>query len=227
MTGQLQRGAATSDPMPPEYFQKAVEIVRRYGGVFICDEVQTGFGRTGSKYFGIEHWGVKPEIMTMAKGVANGMPLGVTMATPEVADSFKKLTISTFGGNPMSCAAANATLSVMEKENIPRNSEKMGARLRAGLEEIQRRHPRVLGEVRGKGLMQGLELVEDESTGDRSPNPQAVARIFEETKKRGLLIGKGGLHGNVIRISPPMTVSESEIDEALKILEESFAAMGG
>jgi len=212
---------------PPEYFQKAVEIVRRYGGVFICDEVQTGFGRTGSKYFGIEHWGVKPEIMTMAKGVANGMPLGVTMATAEVADSFKKLTISTFGGNPMSCAAANATLKVMEDENIPQNSEKMGARLRAGLEEIQRRHPKILGDVRGMGLMQGLELVVDEPGGDRSPNPQAVARIFEETKGRGLLIGKGGLHGNVIRISPPMTVGESEVDEALTILEESFAAIGG
>ena len=212
---------------PPEYFQKAVEIVRRYGGVFICDEVQTGFGRTGSKFFGIEHWGVQPEIMTMAKGVANGMPLGVTIATPEIADSFKKLTISTFGGNPMSCAAANATLQVMEEEKIPQNSEKMGARLRAGLEEIQRKHPKILGDVRGMGLMQGLELVVDEIGGDRTPNPQAVGRLFEETKKRGLLIGKGGLHGNVIRISPPMTVGESEIDEALKILEESFEAIGG
>ncbi len=212
---------------PPEYFQKAVEIVRRYGGVFICDEVQTGFGRTGSKFFGIEHWGVQPEIMTMAKGVANGMPLGVTIATPEIADSFKKLTISTFGGNPMSCAAANATLQVMEEEKIPQNSEKMGARLRAGLEEIQRKHPKILGDVRGMGLMQGLELVVDEIGGDRTPNPQAVGRLFEETKKRGLLIGKGGLHGNVIRISPPMTLGESEIDEALKILEESFEAIGG
>jgi 4-aminobutyrate aminotransferase-like enzyme len=212
---------------PPEYFQKAVEIVRRYGGVFICDEVQTGFGRTGSKFFGIEHWGVKPEIMTMAKGVANGMPLGVTIATSEIADSFQKLTISTFGGNPMSCAAANATLQVMEEEKIPQNSEKMGARLRAGLLEIQKKHPKVLGDVRGMGLMQGLELVVDERGGDRTPNPQAVGRLFEETKKRGLLIGKGGLHGNVIRISPPMTVGESEIDEALKILEESFEAIGG
>ncbi len=212
---------------PPEYFQKAVEIIRRYGGVFICDEVQTGFGRTGSKNFGIEHWGVQPEIMTMAKGVANGMPLGVTIATPEIADSFKKLTISTFGGNPMSCAAANATLQVMEDENIPGRSEKMGARLRAGLEEIQRRHPKILGDVRGMGLMQGLELVVDEPGGDRTPNPGAVGRIFEEAKSRGLLIGKGGLYGNVIRIAPPMTVSEGEIDEALAILEESFAAIGG
>jgi 4-aminobutyrate aminotransferase-like enzyme len=210
---------------PAEYFQKAVEIVRRYGGVFICDEVQTGFGRTGEHWFGIEHWGVEPEIMTMAKGVANGMPLGVTIAHPEIADSFQKLTISTFGGNPISCAAANATLQVMEDENIRGRSAKLGARFQAGLQEIQRRHPKILGEVRGKGLMQGLELVVDETTGDRTPNPQAVARLFEETKKRGLLVGKGGLHGNVVRISPPMMVGESEIDEALGILGESFDAL--
>ena len=123
---------------PPEYFQVAVEIVRRYGGVFICDEVQTGFGRTG-KMFGIEHYGVEPEIMTLAKGVANGMPLGVTIATPEIADSFQKLTISTFGGNPMSCAAASATLDVMESEDLPANAAVMGARLREGLEGLQRK----------------------------------------------------------------------------------------
>ncbi len=210
---------------PPEYFQKAVEIVRRYGGVFICDEVQTGFGRTGEHWFGIEHWGVEPEIMTMAKGVANGMPLGVTIAHDEIADSFQKLTISTFGGNPISCTAANATLQVMEDEDIRSRSAKLGARFRAGLEEIQRRHPKVLGDVRGKGLMQGLELVADETAGDRTPNPQAVVTLFEETKKRGLLVGKGGLHGNVIRISPPMMVGESEIDEALEILGQSFDAL--
>jgi 4-aminobutyrate aminotransferase-like enzyme len=211
---------------PPEYFQKAVGIVRKYGGVFISDEVQTGFGRTGHKMFGIEHWGVEPDIMTMAKGVANGMPLGVTIAREEIADSFKALTISTFGGNPMSCAAANATLQVMEDENLPRNSGEMGARLRAGLEDLQKRYPKTIGDVRGKGLMQALELVVNEQAGDRTPNPQAVGKLFEETKKRGLLIGKGGLKGNCVRISPPLTVGRSEVDEALKILGDSFAAMG-
>jgi 4-aminobutyrate aminotransferase-like enzyme len=210
---------------PPEYFEIAVEIVRKHGGVFICDEVQTGFGRTGTHMFGIEHWGVEPEIMTMAKGIANGMPLAVAIATPEIADSFQKLTISTFGGNPVSCAAANATLDVIEGENLPQNAETTGARLRAGLEELQARFPRTVGDVRGKGLMQAIELVVDETAGDRTPNPAATARLFEETKQRGLLIGKGGLAGNAIRISPPLTVGPSEVDEALSILRESFEAM--
>jgi 4-aminobutyrate aminotransferase-like enzyme len=211
---------------PKEYFQIAVDIVREHGGVFICDEVQTGFGRCGGKMFGIEHWGVEPEIMTMAKGVANGMPLGVTIATDEIADSFKKLTVSTFGGNPISAAAANATLDFIENEELPENSKKQGARLRTGLEELQRQHPEAIGDVRGLGLMQALELVADETAGDRTPAPEIAARLFEETKKRGLLIGKGGLYGNVIRISPPLTVSASEVDEALRIFGEAFEALG-
>jgi 4-aminobutyrate aminotransferase-like enzyme len=211
---------------PREYFQVAVEIVRKYGGVFICDEVQTGFGRTGKHWFGIEHWGVEPEIMTMAKGIANGMPLAVCIATPEIADAFQRLTISTFGGNPVSCAAANATLEKIEREKLADNSERQGARLRAGLEELQKRFPKTIGDVRGLGLMQALELVVDEAGGDRTPNPKATARLFEETRKRGLLIGKGGLSGNCIRISPPMIVCEGEIDDALRILGESFEAMG-
>jgi alanine-glyoxylate transaminase/(R)-3-amino-2-methylpropionate-pyruvate transaminase len=210
---------------PPEYFQIAVGIVKKYGGVFICDEVQTGFGRTGSKMFGIEHWGVEPDIMTMAKGIANGMPLAACIATPEIADAFKKSQISTFGGNALSCAAANATLDVIESDGLAKNAEVQGKRLKDGLLDLQRRFPAVVGDVRGKGLMLGVELVVNEKAGDRTPNPQATARLFEETKKRGLLVGKGGLHGNVLRVSPPLTVSASEVDEALKSLRESFAAM--
>ncbi len=209
---------------PKEYFQVATDIVRKYGGVFICDEVQTGFGRTGGKMFGIEHWDVEPDIMTMAKGVANGMPLGVTIATPEIADAFKAMTISTFGGNPMSAAAANATIGVIEEEGLVDNSKIQGHRLRAGLEALQARFPRMIGDVRGMGLMQALEFVVDETAGDRTPSPESTARLFEECKKRGLLIGKGGLHGNVVRISPPLTVSPADVDEALRILGESLAA---
>ena len=209
---------------PKEYFQIAVEIVRRYGGVFICDEVQTGFGRLGGHMFGIQHWGVEPDIMTMAKGVANGMPLGVTIATPEISESFQKLTLSTFGANPVTATAANATLGVIEDDDLPANCATQGSRLRAGLEELQRRHPKTVGDVRGMGLMQALEFVVDEPGGDRTPNPEAVLRLFEETKSRGLLIGKGGLHGNVVRISPPMTVGASEVDEALEILSASLDA---
>jgi len=210
---------------PLEYFEIAVDIVRKHGGVFICDEVQTGFGRTGSKMFGIEHWGVEPEIMTMAKGIANGLPIAATIAIPEVADAFQKLTISTFGGNPVCAAAANATLSVIEEEDLPRNSEIMGQRLAEGLEKLQRQYPRMIGEVRGMGLMRAIELVADEEGGDRTPDPDAVNRLFEETKKRGLLIGKGGLYGNSVRISPPLTVGKDEVDEAVGIFGEAFAAM--
>lgn len=210
---------------PKEYFEIAVGIVRDHGGVFICDEVQTGFGRTGGKMFGIEHWGVEPDIMTMAKGVANGMPLGVTIATPEIADAFKAMTVSTFGGNPMSATAANATLQIIEEDGLVQNSEVMGQRMREGLLKIQKQYPRHIGEVRGKGLMLGVELVENEPVGDRTPSAAATARLFEETKARGLLIGKGGLHGNCLRISPPLSVNADEVDEALAILDQSFKAL--
>jgi 4-aminobutyrate aminotransferase-like enzyme len=211
---------------PPEYFEIAVGIIKKYGGVFICDEVQTGFGRTGGTMWGIEHWGVQPDIMTMAKGVANGLPLGVTIATPEIAAALKALTISTFGGNPVSCAAANATVRIIEEENLAGNAEKMGRLLRAGLEDLQRRFPKSIGDVRGMGLMQAVELVEDETAGNRTPARALTGRVFEETRKRGLLIGKGGLEGNAFRISPALTVGASEIEEALGILRESFEAAG-
>ncbi|HJO25812.1 MAG: aspartate aminotransferase family protein [Planctomycetes bacterium] len=212
---------------PLEYFQVAVEIIRKYGGLFICDEVQTGFGRTGGKMFGIEHYGVEPDIMTMAKGVANGLPLGVTIAIPEVADAFKALTISTFGGNPLSCAAANATLGAIEEDNLAQNAEVQGARLRAGLEALQERYPVHIGDVRGRGLMQAIELVADETTGDRTPDAAATGRLFEETKARGLLIGKGGLHGNTCRIAPALTVTSDEIDEALNTMQAACEAAFG
>ena len=211
---------------PKEYFQIATEIVRKYGGVFICDEVQTGFGRTGDKWWGCEQYGVEPDIMTMAKGIANGMPLSATICTVAIADSLKAATISTFGANPVTATAANATIDFIESHDLRANSAQQGARLRAGLERIQRKHPKTIGDVRGMGLMQGVEMVKDETAHDRTPNPQATVRLFEETKKRGLLIGKGGLYGNVLRIAPPLTVSAAEVDEALTKLEEAFGAIG-
>lgn len=206
---------------PKEYFQEIVRIVRKYGGLFICDEVQTAWGRTGGKMFGIEHWGVEPDIMTFAKGMANGVPIGATIATPEVADSIKGFSISTFGGNPVTSAAALATIEVIEEEGLVQNAAAMGGRLRQGLEGLKEKFP-MIGDVRGMGLMQGLEVVGVNKT----PDPETVRRIFELTRRHGLLIGKGGLMGNVIRISPPLNVTKDQIDQALKLLDRSFSEMG-
>ena len=211
---------------PREYFEIAVGIVKKYGGVFICDEVQTGFGRTGGKMWGIEHYGVEPDILTMAKGIANGLPLGACIATPEVAASLKALTISTFGGNPVACAAANETIRIIEDEDLPGNAERMGKILREGFEELKRRYPKNVGDVRGMGLMQAIEIVVDETSGDRTPDKAMTNRIFEETRRRGLLVGKSGLEGNVFRVAPALTVGRSDVEEALAIIRESFEAAG-
>lgn len=209
---------------PPEYFGIVAEIVRRHGGVFISDEVQTGFGRTG-RMFGIEQFGVQPEMMTMAKGIANGLPLGAVIATDEIAASLVKNSISTFGGNPVSCAAANQVIEIIERDHLAENCRKLGAELAAGLGEIQEQFPREVGDVRGMGLMQAVEFVVDESGGDRTPNAAFTDRLMEETRKRGLLIGRGGLYGNVIRISPALNVTSGEVEEALRILADSLTAL--
>jgi 4-aminobutyrate aminotransferase len=207
---------------PPEYFKIVVEIVHNYGGLFICDEVQTGFGRTGHKWFGIEHWDVEPDIMTMAKGIANGLPMGNTITTEEIAQGMvgKGLTISTFGGNPLSTAASLATLEVMEEEATPQHIAEVGDYLRAGLEKLQDKYP-LIGDVRGMGLMQGVEMVKDRQT--KEPAPEAVVAVFEQTRARGLLIGKGGMYNNVLRIAPPLIATKEHVDEALNILDHAFA----
>jgi 4-aminobutyrate aminotransferase-like enzyme len=205
---------------PKEYFQIAAEIVHRHDGLFIADEVQTGWGRTGETWWGIEQSGVVPDMMTMAKGVANGMPMGVTVTTPEIASAWQGLTISTFGGNPVSCAASKATIQVIEEEGLVENAAVQGKRLRDGLERLQERHP-VIGDVRGMGLMQGVELVTDRKT--KEPAPKQSAHLLEEARKRGLLIGKGGLYGNVLRIAPCLNIGADQVDRALEILDDGFA----
>ncbi len=211
---------------PDGYFKVAVDIVRKYGGIFIADEVQTGFGRTGGKMWGIEHHaGVEPDVMTMAKGIANGFPIAATIATVPVADSWKGGNISTFGGNPISATAANATIDAIVDQNLVSNAEAMGKVLRDGLVALQKKYPRAIGDVRGRGLMQAIELVKDETAKDRTPAPETATRLFAETKKRNLLIGRGGLQNNVIRIAPPLNVVKSDVEEALRILDQSFAAL--
>ncbi len=207
---------------PPGYFERAVEITRKHGGLFIADEVQTGWGRTGDKWFGIEHWGVVPDIITSAKGMGNGVPIGMTTATPEVADSYPGLTFSTFGGNPVSMAAALAVIRVIEEEDLRTNAAVVGAHLREGLEGLKEKYP-VVGDVRGLGLMQAMELVKDRET--KEPDPQSVLKVFEETKRRGVLIGKGGLYGNVIRTGVMLNSTKDTIDELVNALDASLASL--
>src|SRR5919112_3126561 len=197
---------------PPGYFERAVEITRKHGGIFIADEVQTAWGRTGDKWWGIEHWDVEPDILTSAKGMANGYPIGVTIATEEVANAYPGLTFSTFGGNPVACAATLAVIRVIEEEDLRKNAAETGAYLRQRLDELKDKHP-VIGDVRGLGLMQGVELVKDRDT--KEPHPQAVLRVFEETRRRGVLIGKGGLYGNVIRTGMMLNSTRDHVDEMI------------
>ncbi len=206
---------------PPEYFAIVAKIIRDHGGIFISDEVQTAWGRTGNKWFGIEHYGVTPDVITSAKGLGNGLPIGLTVATPEVADSVRGLTISTFGGNPVAATAAKAVLDLVEEQNLLANAAETGAHLRARLEELRERHP-IIGDVRGMGLMQALELVEDRRA--KTPAAAATARLMEEARQRGLLIGKGGMYGNVIRISPPLNIQKPDVDAFARLLDASLAA---
>jgi len=210
---------------PKEYFEIAVGIVRKYGGLFISDEVQTGFGRTGDKWCGIEHWNVEPDIITFAKGIANGLPLSAVIAKPEIADHFGGLSISTFGGNPVTASAALATLEYMEEKDLPSNAKIQGDRLRSGLEVLQEKHQSI-GDVRGMGLMQALEIVDPNSSDGKAPDAEKMSLLLDKTKDLGLLVGKGGLYANVIRISPPMIADASDVDRALDILDQAFAAVG-
>src|SRR5919107_1140904 len=207
---------------PPGYFERAVEITRNHGGLFIADEVQTGWGRTGDKWFGIEHWDVEPDIITSAKGMGNGVPIGMTTATPEVADKFPGITFSTFGGNPVSMTAALAVIKVIEEEDLKRNAAEVGAYFRERLEELKAKHT-VIGDVRGLGLMQAIELVKDRET--KEPDPQSVLKVFEETKKRRVLVGKGGLYGNVIRTGLMLNSTKDTIDELIQALDASLATL--
>lgn len=205
---------------PPEYFGIAYDIARQHGGLCIADEVQTGWGRTGDHWFGIEHWGVEPDIMTSAKGMGNGVPIAWTIATAEVADKFPGLTFATFGGNPVSSAAAIAVIKEIEDNDLKTNARIVGNYLRERLDGLKEKHL-VIGDVRGLGLMQAVELVKDRKT--KEPAPSAVLKVFEETKRRGVLIGKGGLYGNVIRTGMMLNSTKDHVDEMIAAMDAGFA----
>jgi len=199
---------------PPEYFLRVKEILNRYGALLIVDEVQTGFGRTG-KWFAIEHWKVEPEIMTVAKALGNGAPIGAFIAVPEVADRYTRPGSSTLGGNPVSMTAGLATLDVIEKENLAGNAAQLGAWLKERLLELQDRHP-LIGDVRGLGLMLGAELVKN----GREPAAAETDRVLELMKNRGLIIGKNGRSRNVLAFQPPLVITAGDAEEMLHQLDD-------
>ncbi|HJT86260.1 MAG TPA: aspartate aminotransferase family protein [Bryobacteraceae bacterium] len=208
---------------PPEYFRIVERIIRDHGGIFISDEVQTGWGRTGGKWFGIEHYGVTPDILTGAKGLANGSPVGLTVARPQVADSLSGLTISTFGGNPVTATAAKAVIDFIEDRDLLSNCSQTGAYLRGRLEELKEKHT-LIGDVRGMGLLQALELVQDRRS--KAPAPEETSLVLEAARENRLIVGKGGMYGNVLRISPPMNIGRADVDQFVTLLDRSFQACG-
>jgi len=206
---------------PPDGFFGAMkEVLDEYGILFVSDEVQTGWGRTGEHFWGIQAHGVVPDAMTFAKGLGNGLAIGGVVGRGELVDAVTANSISTFGGNPLATRGALAVLDFLRDHDLQANARTVGARLLTGLRERVGGLP-IVGEIRGKGLMIGVELVEP---GGKTPSPRAAARVMEETRQGGLLIGKGGLFGNVLRIAPPLTISAAEADEGLEILTAALAA---
>ena len=208
--------------VPPDGFFGAMkEVLDEYGILLVSDEVQTGWGRTGEHFWGIGAHGVTPDVMTFAKGLGNGLAIGGVVARRELMDNLPANSISTFGGNPLATAGARATLDYVLEHDLQANALKVGTRLLTGLRDLGADHPAV-GDVRGKGLMAALELV---VPGGDTPDPKAAGKLMEETRARGLLVGKGGRFGNVLRMAPPLTLTETEADEGLGILRDSLAAL--
>ena len=204
----------------PNYLREAYAIAREAGGLCIADEVQPGFGRTGDHYWGFENFGVVPDIVTMAKGIGNGFPLAAVTTRREIAQKLTERShINTFGGNPVAMAAGLAVLDVIDQERLQENARVVGARLRAGLEELATRR-RLIGDVRGRGLMLGVELVRDRAT--KEPAREETAELLEQLRERGVLVGKGGLYGNVLRIKPPLCITAADVDFAITALDRAL-----
>lgn len=207
---------------PASYFQRVKEILDRHGILFIADEVQSGFGRTG-EMFAIEHYGVEPDIMVMAKGIADGFPLSATIASPEIADSLKPGEhLSTFGGNPISCAAALENIAVMQEERLPQEAARKGEIALTRLREMQERHA-LIGDVRGLGLMIGIELVKDPIT--KAPAGAEAAAVKRLAREAGVIIGAGGPAGNVVRLQPPLVIDDTQLHRVLDVIDEALGTV--
>lgn len=208
---------------PKEYFPRVYEIIKKYGGIYISDEVQGGAGRTGKYWFGVLHNGITPDMVTMAKGLGNGATIGGVLTSDNISNSLKgKLHLNTYAGNPWATMQAAETFKILEDENILEKNEKLGAIIMGGLKEFQK-DSRIMGDVRGRGLLIGIELVKDKKTKEYAP--QETLQVIEEARERGLLIGKGGLYGNVIRLTPPMCIDEQNAKDIVRIFIESVKAV--
>lgn len=209
----------------PNYLREAYRITREHGGLCVADEVQTGFGRTGDHYWGFENFGVVPDFVTMAKGIGNGVPLGAVTTRMEIADKLtQRIHFNTFGGNPVCMAAGLAVLDVIDEDGLQENSRVLGKRMKDGLKKLMMRH-QIIGDVRGMGLMLGVELVRDRKT--KEPAKKETLAVLEAAREMGVLIGKGGLDGNVLRIKPPMCITAEDVDFTLEVLDRALVAAKG
>ncbi|KAI3434759.1 hypothetical protein D9Q98_002819 [Chlorella vulgaris] len=217
------QGVGGAVPLADGYLPAVYKMVREAGGVCIADEVQTGFGRTGSAYWGFENQGVVPDIVTLAKGIGNGLPLAAVVTTPEIAAVLAaRLHFNTYGGNPVSCAAGRAVLRVIDQEGLQANCAAVGGHLVEELRRLQGKHD-IIGDVRGRGLMVGIELVKDRTS--KEPAVAEVAQVFERCKDLGVLLGKGGLHGNAFRIKPPMCWTTADVDFLVAVLDQALSEL--
>jgi alanine-glyoxylate transaminase/(R)-3-amino-2-methylpropionate-pyruvate transaminase len=217
------QGVGGAVVFPDGYLKAAYGHVRAAGGLCIADEVQSGFARTGSHFWGFETQGVIPDIVTMAKGIGNGAALAAVVTTPAIAQALtSRIHFNTFGGNPVTCTQGRAVLQVIEEEGIQANAARIGTLLKAGFDSLERKYD-IIGDVRGLGLMLGIELVKDRTS--KAPAKEECIRVFERCRELGLLIGKGGLHGNVLRIKPPMCLTAADADFMLDVLDTAFRGL--
>ena len=199
-------------------------MFRQHGALCIADEVQTGFGRTGDHYWGFQNFDVVPDVVVMAKGIGNGVPLAAVTTRREIAEALtQRVHFNTFGGNPVCMAAGLAVLDVIDEDGLQENSRVVGERLKAGLTRLMAEH-RLIGDVRGMGLMLGVELVRDRAT--KEPAKAETLQLLEEARSMGVLVGKGGIDGNVVRIKPPMCITAADADFALDVMHQALQGVG-
>ncbi|XP_063066708.1 alanine--glyoxylate aminotransferase 2, mitochondrial [Engraulis encrasicolus] len=219
--GEPIQGVGGAVQYPKDYLKEAYKLVRERGGVCIADEVQTGFGRTGTHYWGFQGHDVIPDMVTMAKGIANGFPMGAVVTTPEIASSFGKgVHFNTFGGNPVACAIGSSVLDVIEEDGTQEISLRVGTYIMEELAKMREKYE-VIGDVRGKGLMIGIEMVKDKASRDPLP-PADMAEIFEDVRDMGVLIGKGGVYGQTFRVKPPMCITKEDADYFLAVFNQAM-----